>query len=67
MPCNSEYPSCLADMVPVRKLEHGGERDKGVNISNTERGGLAEDVQNRETRKEGRAEDKHEAKQKTAN
>jgi len=47
-------PSCFLDMVPGGKLEHGAECDKGVNISNTEGGGLAEDVQNRETSGEER-------------
>ena len=46
----SEYLSCLPDMVPGGELEHGAECDKGVNVSNTEEGGLAGDVQNRDQR-----------------
>ena len=52
----------LPDMVPGGKLEHGVECDKRVNLSNIEGGGLEEDVQNRETRREERTEDEHEGK-----
>ena len=44
MPGESEYLFSLPDMVPGGEHEHGGECDKGVNISNMERGGLVEDV-----------------------
>ena len=40
----SEYRPCLEDTVLVREFEHGGECDQGVDISDTEGGGLAEDV-----------------------
>ena len=49
-------------MVPSGELEHGVECDKRVNLSNMEGGGLEEDVQNRETRREERTEDRHEGK-----
>ena len=62
MPCNSKYGSCVTDMVPVRKLEHGGERDLGVHISDSHGGELAEDFQNGEKGREETREDKHEAK-----
>ena len=50
------------DMVPGGELEHGVECDKRVNLSNMEGGGLEEDVQNRETKREERTEDEHEGK-----
>ena len=37
-------------MVPGGELEHGAECDKGVNVSNTQGGRLAGDVQNRDQR-----------------
>ena len=40
----SEYWPCLEDTVLVREFEHGGECDQGVDISDMEGGGLAEDV-----------------------
>ena len=48
-------------MVSGGELEHGVECDKRVNSLNMEGGGL-EDVQNRETTREKRTEDKHEGK-----
>ena len=48
-------------MVPGGELEHCVECDKRVNLLNMEGRGL-EDVQNRETRREKRAEDEHEGK-----
>ena len=62
MPCNSEYWSCLTDMVPSGELEHGGECDLGVHISDSEGGELAEYFQNGETNREETRDDKHEAK-----
>ena len=41
MPCNSKYRSCVTDMVPVGELEHGGECDLGVHITDSEGGELA--------------------------
>ena len=35
-------------MVPGGELEHSAECDKRVNVSNTQGGGLAGDVQNRD-------------------
>lgn len=46
LPDESEYRCCLADMVPAGELEHGG---------------LAEDVQNRETSREEVTKDEHKA------
>ena len=63
VPGTSGYWSCLADELPAGEPEHGGEYDKGVNISNKEGGGLTEDVKNRETNREKRTEDKHNAKE----
>ena len=63
VPGESEYLFSLPDMVPGGEHERGGECDKGVNISNMERGGLVEDVQNRETRREENTKDEHEAKE----
>ena len=40
----SKYRPCLEDTVLVREFEHGGECDQGVDISDTEGGGLTEDV-----------------------
>ena len=60
--CNSEYWSCPADLAPVGELEHGGECDLGVHISDSEGGELAEDFQNGETSREETRDDKHEAK-----
>ena len=37
-------------MVPGGELEHGAECDKGVNVSNTQGGRLAGEVQNRDQR-----------------
>ncbi|CAH3143140.1 unnamed protein product [Porites evermanni] len=62
VPCNSEYWSCPADLAPVGELEHGGECDLGVHISDSEGGELAEDFQNGETSREETRDDKHEAK-----
>ena len=62
MPCNSKYRSCVTDMVPVGELEHGGERDLGVPISDSQGGGLAEDFQNGETSSKETRDDKHDAK-----
>ena len=50
LPGKSECLSCLPDMVPGGELEHSAECDKGVNVSNTQGGGLAGDVQNRDQR-----------------
>ena len=63
VPGESKYWSCLADVVPQGELENQGECDKGVNILDMEGGGLAEDVQNRETNREERTEHKHNAKE----
>ena len=52
----------LPDRVPGGKLKHGVECDKRVNLSNIEGGGLEEDVQNRDTRREERTQDEHEGK-----
>ena len=49
-------------MIQGGKLEHGVECDKRVNLSNIEGGGLEEEVQNRETRREERTEDEQEGK-----
>ena len=46
MPGKREYEYCLTDTTLVGKLKLGGECDQGVDISDTEGGGLAEDVQN---------------------
>ena len=62
MPCNSKYRSFVTDMVPVGELEHGGECDLGVDISDSEGGELAEDFQNGETSSKETREDKHDAK-----
>ena len=40
----SEYRSCLEDTLLVREFEHGCESDQGVDVSDAEEGGLAEDV-----------------------
>ena len=45
MPGKREYEYCLTDTTLVGKLKLGGECDQGVDISDTEGGGLAEDVQ----------------------
>ena len=50
LPGKSECLSCLPDMVPGGELEHSAECDKGVNVSNTQGGGLAGGVQNRDQR-----------------
>lgn len=63
VPGESKYWSCLADVVPQGELENRGECDKGVNILDMEGGGLAEDVQNRETNREETTEHKHNAKE----
>ena len=63
VPGTSGYWSCLADVLPAGEPEHGGEYGKGVNISNKEGGGHTEDVKNRETNREKRAEDKHNARE----
>ena len=63
VPGTSGYWSCLADELPAGEPKHGGEYDKGVNISNKEGGGLTEDVKNRETNREKRTEDKHNTKE----
>lgn len=49
MPGKHEYRSCFADIVQVGEFVHHGECDQRVDISDTEGGGLAEDVQNSET------------------
>ena len=43
--CKFENWFSLPDMVPRGELKHHGECDKTVNLSNTEAGGLEEDVQ----------------------
>ena len=43
MPGKREYEYCLTDTTLVGKLKLGGECDQGVDISDTEGGGLAED------------------------
>jgi len=63
VPGESEYLFSFPDMVPGGEHEHGGECHKGVNISNMERGEPVEDVQNRETRREQKTKDEHEAKE----
>lgn len=63
VPGESKYWFCLADVVPHGELENRGECDKGVNILDMGGGGLAEDVQNRETNREERTEHKHNAKE----
>ena len=63
VPGESKYWSCIADVVPQGELENRGECDKGVNILDMEGGGLAEDVQNRETNREETTEHKHNAKE----
>ena len=50
LPGKSEYLSYLPDIVPGGELGHGAECDKGVNVSNTQGGRLAGDVQNRDQR-----------------
>ena len=62
MPCNSEYWSCLTDMVPSGEFEHGGGCDLGIHISDSEGGEPAEYFQNGETNREETTDDKHEAK-----
>ena len=62
MPVESEYLFSLPDMVPGGEHEHGGECDKGVNISNMEGGELVEAVKI-ETRREEKTKDVHEAKE----
>ena len=62
VPGKSEYRLYLADMVPVGELEQCGERDQEIDISDMEGSGLA-DVQNGETNKQERTEDKHEAEE----
>ena len=47
-------------MVQVGEFVHHGECDKRVDISDTEGGGLAEDVQNSETSVQEITEDEHE-------
>ena len=63
VPGESKYCSCLAGVVPHGELENRGECDKGINILDMEGGGLAEDVQNRETNREETTEHKHNAKE----
>lgn len=57
----SEYRSSFADLAPVGGLEHGGERDQAVAISDTEGGQLAEHVQSGYTSEKERRQDEHEA------
>ena len=66
VPGESKYWSCLADVVPHGELENRGECDKRVNILDMEGGGLAEDVQNRETNREETTEHKQ-CQTRTAN
>ena len=61
MPGKREYEYCLTDTTLVGKLKFGGECDQGVDISDTEGGGLAEDVQNGEMSGQETTEDEHEA------
>ena len=56
-----QYRSCLADTLLAEKFELGGEREQGVDISETEGRGLAKEVQNGEKSGQERREDKHEA------
>ena len=58
----SENWFSLPDMVPGGELKHGGKCDKRANLLNMEGGGLEEDVQNGETRREERREDEYEGK-----
>ena len=52
--CKFENWFSLPDMVPRGELKHHGECDKRVNLSNTEAGGLEEDVQiERQERRRG--------------
>ena len=60
--CKFENWFSLPDMVPRGELKHYGECDKTVNLSNTEAGGLEEDVQIERQEKEERTEDEHEGK-----
>ena len=53
VPGESEYLFSLPDMVPGGEHEHSGECDKGVNISNMERGGLVKDVKKQGDKKGG--------------
>ena len=53
--------SCLVDTVLVTEFVHGGERDQGVDILDTEGGALAEDDFKGEMSGQERAEDKCEA------
>ena len=61
MPGKREYGYCLTDTTLVGKLKLDGECDQGVDISYTEGGGLAEDVQNGEMSGQETKEDEHEA------
>ena len=61
MPDKREYEYCLTDTTLVGKLKLGGECEQGVDISDTEGGGLAEDVQNGEMSGQETKEDEHEA------
>ena len=45
----------------MREFEHGGECDQGVDISDTEGGGLAKDVLKSETSRQERIEDGYKA------
>ena len=56
-----EYWSSLADSAPVGELDHGGDRDQVVAISDTEGDELAEHVQSRYKSEKERTEDEHEA------
>ena len=60
MPGKREYEYCLTDTTLVGKLKLGGECDQGVDISDTDEGGLAEDVQNGEMSGQETTEDEHE-------
>ena len=61
MPGKRKYQSYLTDTPLVEKFELGGECEQGVDISDTEGGGIAKDVQNGEMNGQERREDKHEA------
>ena len=59
-PGKHEYRSCFVDMVQVGEFVQHGECDQRVDISDTEGGGLAEDVQNSEASVQEIPEDEHE-------
>ena len=61
MPGKRKYQSYLTDTSLVEKFELGGECEQGVDISDTEGGGIATDVPNGEMSGQERREDKHEA------